>query len=69
MKYAKAFWDGVASCFDLSGTAFQPEIEPWPTVKRIGIRSDYDALRSDWGAVGNDMRKVMEDLEKIWTPT
>ena len=43
-----AFFDGVASVFDITGSLYSKKVD------EILSRSDTDALRSDWEAIGKD---------------
>jgi hypothetical protein len=50
----RAFMDGFASAFDLSGQTFIsiPDLDS-------GFQKDHEALKSDWEAIGNDLRRSM----------
>lgn len=53
----EAFWRGVASVFNVTGT-FTPKY-----YGRDPNRADYEALSSDWEAIGQDMEHAIRRFE------
>lgn len=54
-----AFFRGMGSVLDLSGSSFEP-----PRRYRTRHKTDAEALASDWDAVGEDFAMVMGDLDE-----